>query len=189
MTFHEYAHGWVAYRLGDDTARLSGRLTLNPLAHLDPVGFLMMVLFRFGWAKPVPVNPLNIRGNRKKGMLLVALAGPMMNICLGIVAAVFIRLVEGGVLPYNPYFYGFFWIFFSINVVLASFNLIPLPPLDGSKILAGLLPYRYSRYIYQLERYSSVILIILLFTGLLSVVYMPVYNFLSSLILKLAGIY
>ncbi len=189
LTFHEVAHGWVAYRLGDDTAKLSGRLTLNPLAHLDLVGFLMMVFTRFGWAKPVPVNPMNFRGNRKTGMFLVALAGPLTNLCLAYMTALLIRVVQEGWIPYNPYFYTFFYLFFTINLILASFNLIPLPPLDGSKILAGLLPYRFSRYIYSMERYSMLILIVLVFTGILSHIYLPIYQGLSSVIMRLTGIY
>jgi len=189
LTFHEVAHGWVAYRLGDDTAKLSGRLTLNPLAHLDLVGFLMMVFASFGWAKPVPVNPMNLRGNRKTGMLMVALAGPLTNLFLAYLTALVIRVIQEGWIPYNPYFFTFFSLFFTINIILASFNLIPLPPLDGSKILAGLLPYRFSRYIYELERYSMIILIILLFTGALRYIYLPVAQGLSSLIMNLTGIY
>lgn len=193
LTFHEVAHGWVAYRLGDDTAKLSGRLTLNPLRHLDPIGFILMVVARFGWAKPVPVNPLNFRGNRKTGMLWVALAGPVMNILLAYLAVLVLHLLEllinNQIISYNPYFITFIQVFFQINVVLASFNLIPLPPLDGSKILAGLLPYRFSRFMYQYERYSSLILIVLAFTGVLYYIYAPVANGLLILLPKLAGLY
>lgn len=193
LTFHEVAHGWVAYRLGDDTAKLSGRLTLNPLRHLDPIGFILMVVARFGWAKPVPVNPLNFRGNRKTGMLWVALAGPVMNILLAYLAVLILHLLEvlinNQIISYNPYFITFIQVFFQINVVLASFNLIPLPPLDGSKILAGLLPYRFGRFMYQYERYSSLILIVLAFTGVLYYIYAPVANGLLILLPKLAGLY
>ena len=193
LTFHEVAHGWVAYRLGDDTAKLSGRLTLNPLRHLDPIGFILMVVARFGWAKPVPVNPLNFRGNRKTGMLWVALAGPVMNILLAYLAVLILHLLEvlinNQIISYNPYFITFIQVFFQINVVLASFNLIPLPPLDGSKILAGLLPYQFGRFMYQYERYSSLILIVLAFTGVLYYIYAPVANGLLILLPKLAGLY
>ncbi|MPN60339.1 hypothetical protein SDC9_208067 [bioreactor metagenome] len=149
----------------------------------------MMVFTRFGWAKPVPVNPMNFRGNRKTGMLLVALAGPLTNLCLAYMTALVIRVVQKGWIPYNPYFYTFFYLFFTINLILASFNLIPLPPLDGSKILAGLLPYRFSRYIYSMERYSMLILIALVFTGVLSRIYLPIYQGLANVIMRLTGIY
>jgi Zn-dependent protease len=184
LTFHEFAHGWVADRLGDRTARYQGRLTLNPLAHIDPVGFLMLVLFRFGWAKPVPVNPYNLRGDPARGMLMIALAGPAANLLVALVTAL---LLGTGVTHLIPYGYYFLLLTLQINVVLAVFNLIPVPPLDGSKILAGLLP-RQSHFLYQMETYGTIILLLLLFTGILGKILWPVVNFIVNILLAIAKI-
>ncbi|MBF7082046.1 site-2 protease family protein [Desulfallas sp. Bu1-1] len=184
LTFHEFAHGWVADRLGDRTARYQGRLTLNPLAHIDPVGFLMLVLFRFGWAKPVPVNPYNLRGDPARGMLMIALAGPAANLLVALVTAL---LLGTGVTHLIPYGYYFLLLALQINVVLAVFNLIPVPPLDGSKILAGLLP-RQSHFLYQMETYGTIILLLLLFTGILGKILWPVVNFIVNILLAIAKI-
>ncbi|WP_027363408.1 site-2 protease family protein [Desulfotruncus alcoholivorax] len=176
LTVHEYAHGLAADRLGDHTARYQGRLTLNPLAHIDPVGFLMLLLFKFGWAKPVPVNPYNLRGDPSRGMLLVALAGPASNLLLAFLTAI---LLGTGLTKYNVYFHYIALYSLQINVVLAIFNLIPVPPLDGSKILAGLLPGQ-SRFIYGMETYGTIILLLLMFTGVFGRILWP----LVSLIIK-----
>jgi Zn-dependent protease len=184
LTFHEFAHGWVADRLGDRTARYQGRLTLNPLAHIDPVGFLMLVLFRFGWAKPVPVNPYNLRGDPARGMLMIALAGPAANLLVALVTALLLGM---GVTHLIPYGYYFLLLSLQINVVLAVFNLIPVPPLDGSKILAGLLP-RQSHFLYQMEAYGTIILLLLLFTGILGKILWPVVNFIVNILLAIAKI-
>ncbi len=143
LTFHEYAHGRVAYMLGDDTAYLQGRLTLNPLPHIDWVGFLMLLFFQFGWAKPVQVNPLNFKNKGiKEGMMLVSLAGPGMNLLIALTGMLALRF--SGIDPgssFNLYNSSMLLMLLSpliyINLILAVFNLIPLPPLDGSKILAG----------------------------------------------------
>lgn len=182
LTFHEFAHGWVADRLGDHTARHQGRLTLNPLAHIDPMGFLMLILFKFGWAKPVPVNPYNMRGDPSRNMLVVALAGPVANIIVAIVTAVLIGLGLANFIPYGEYL---LYLTLQINVVLAVFNLIPVPPLDGSKILAGLLPGQ-SHFIYQMETYGTIILLLLLFTGVLGKILWPMVSFIVSLLLTIA---
>ena len=167
LTFHEYAHGLVAYRLGDNTAHDHGRLTLNPAAHVDPVGLILLFLAGFGWAKPVPVNPYNLKGDIQKGMLLVSLAGPATNLLLAIAAAVIWGALAGLRLPY---FNDIMMYMIQINVVLAIFNLIPVPPLDGSKILAGLLPGRQN-WLYQLESYGVIILILLVFTGAIGFIF------------------
>jgi Zn-dependent protease len=184
LTFHEFAHGWVADRLGDHTARYQGRLTLNPLAHIDPVGFLMLILFKFGWAKPVPVNPYNMHGDPSRNMLLVSLAGPAANLLVALLAAVLIGTGLPRIIPYGNYL---FYLTLQINVVLAIFNLIPVPPLDGSKILAGLLPGQ-SRFIYQMETYGTIILLILLFTGVLGRFLWPAVSFIVNLFLAVARI-
>ena len=174
LTFHEYAHGRVAYRLGDDTAKRMGRLTLNPIPHLDPFGTLMMVLsiasgVGIGWAKPVPVNPMNFNGDRKKGMLWVALAGPLTNLTLALIAIFLWYLVD------ISYLKNFLELLAMLNISLAIFNLIPVPPLDGSKILAGVLPWKYAGHIYQVEKYGIIVLLIIVFAfpGFLGMVLGP----------------
>ncbi|WP_066639986.1 site-2 protease family protein [Desulfolucanica intricata] len=158
LTFHELAHGWVAYKLGDNTARYAGRLTINPIAHIDPIGLILLFLAGFGWAKPVPVNPNNLKGDTRRGMMLVSLAGPATNILIAIIGAVILGL-GGGQFPYGE---PILILIIRINVVLAIFNLIPIPPLDGSKILAGLIPGR-QEWLYHLETYGIVILLALMF--------------------------
>ncbi|RPI79490.1 MAG: site-2 protease family protein [Desulfobacteraceae bacterium] len=158
IIFHELAHGWVAYRMGDPTAKLMGRLSLNPLKHLDPIGTLMLFFVGFGWAKPVPVNFQNLRP-RRAGLILVSSAGILTNILLA-VAAIFISHLEP-VYSNKVLATVFFWLI-RINIVLAVFNLIPIPPLDGSKILMGFLPARYQYYFARLEPYGFFIILALL---------------------------
>ncbi|NLC52068.1 MAG: site-2 protease family protein, partial [Firmicutes bacterium] len=148
LTVHEYAHARVAYAFGDPTAKLQGRLSLNPLDHIDPIGLLMLIIARFGWAKPVPINPFNFH-DRRQGILWVSLAGPLTNFIAGFFS-MFLFSVLTPAVPYQlqAAFTRFFINLIIINVYLAVFNLIPLPPLDGSKILASLLPHRY-RFSFQ----------------------------------------
>lgn len=174
ISFHEYMHGKVSNMLGDPTPAIMGRLTLNPLAHLDPVGALALILFRIGWARPVPVNPRYYE-NPRKGLMYVALAGPASNFFLALVFAALLRL------SLMTNFFGFYYLTggnstiiylisnmlymgVSLNITLALFNLLPLPPLDGSKILMGILPARFSRYFYKLEGPLGLIIILVLFT-------------------------
>ncbi len=184
LTFHEYAHGKVADLLGDDTPYYQGRLTLNPLPHIDWVGFAMLFIFHFGWAKPVQVNPNNFKKvGYKKGMMLVSLAGPMMNLLLAFLALVLMRLLE----PYQLTAWGGITAqilspLIIINIILAAFNLIPLPPLDGSKILAGLLPDVGARMMYSLEQYGPLMLLLLIITGVAYKIFIPVANFLYSIL-------
>jgi len=196
ITIHEYWHGRIAYKLGDPTAAEAGRLTLNPLAHLDPVGTLMLLLFRFGWAKPVPVNFNNLN-HPKRDMIYVSLAGPVANISTAIIFALILRLsnyliwqitIVQGTIFFNltiTLLKG--WLLFLqtgviINLALAIFNLIPVPPLDGSKILIGLLPYSQA-YIYaKLESYGPIILLILVLSGIIGKVLFPVVFFLFRLL-------
>ncbi len=196
ITIHEYWHGKIAYKLGDPTAAEAGRLTLNPLAHLDPVGTLMLLLFRFGWAKPVPVNFNNLN-HPKRDMVYVSLAGPIANISAAIIFALILRLSNFFVwqitLVQDTTFFNLIitllrgWLLFLqtgviINLALAIFNLIPVPPLDGSKILIGLLPcsqaYRYAR----LESYGPIILLILVLSGIIGKVLFPIVFFLFRLL-------
>ena len=197
ITVHEVAHGWMAKRLGDPTAQRLGRLTLNPIKHIDPVGtilvpgvLLLLGGFVFGWAKPVPVTWENLR-NPKRDMAIVAAAGPGANLLMAVLWA-FIAKV-GTVLPDSLlwaatplYYMGIFGI--SINVVLMVLNLIPLPPLDGGRVAVGLLPGRWSWLLSRVEPYGFFILIGLLVTGLLGVVLHPPVRGMVNLMLSLMGL-
>ena len=169
LTFHEYAHAYVANRLGDDTAKQSGRLTLNPLRHLDPLGTIMIFLVHFGWAKPVPVNPYRLK-NPKKDMLWISAAGPLSNMVLALASGISLRiLIAAGETPEQTSFLGLliYVVFMSlqINLALAIFNILPIAPLDGSKILSGLLPDRFGKMFYFMERYGPFILLGLIIVG------------------------
>ncbi len=171
LTIHEFAHGWVADRLGDPTARLQGRLTLNPLVHLDPIGAIAIVLIGFGWAKPVPVDARYLRRPRRD-MILISAAGPVSNILLAAVVAFCFQMIPWAVV-------GAEWIWLAVplramlrtavwvNVLLAIFNLLPIPPLDGSRVLSGLLPLRQAISYSRLEPYGFVIIFLLFFSGVM----------------------
>jgi Zn-dependent protease len=180
IIFHELAHGWVAYRMGDPTAKLLGRLTLNPLKHLDTMGTIMLFIFGFGWAKPVPVN-FNLLRDRKKGMILVSAAGIIANMLLAFSALFLKRLLSfaPSSMPAELLYY-----LAQINIMLAAFNLIPLPPLDGSKILMGFAPPSVPNYLFRLERYGLIVIIALLYLGALN----PVIHFLQRMILSLINL-
>lgn len=181
LTFHEYAHGWVADHLGDRTPYLQGRLTLNPLPHIDWVGFLMLLIFKIGWAKPVQVDPRNFTDiSIKKGMMLVSLAGPGMNLLLALISMFLFKWL----IPYqsNSLWGDFLLSLILINLVLAVFNLLPVPPLDGSKILAGLLPDSGTNLVYSLEQYGPLILLLLIVTGVLGKILMPIVNFMFAIL-------
>ena len=171
LPIHEYAHGYAAYRMGDNTAYRQGRLTLNPLVHIDPLGTLALVLFGFGWAKPVQINPLNFE-NPKKGMMLSALAGPLSNVGLAFISMVFYKL------SYIPVYMGisgafimtvqtFLLYMISINITLAVFNFIPIPPFDGSRIATYFLPQRIYFKIMQYENIIFIGLLVILWLGFL----------------------
>lgn len=185
LCLHETAHGFVAYKLGDPTARNLGRLTLNPMKHLDPIGFLCMLLFGFGWAKPVPINTRYFK-NPKRDMALSALAGPVSNLLLAVVFALLLKLYYSffllSVSSEVAYFiYLFFVLGIKLNITLAVFNLIPIPPLDGSRIMLLFLPTETYFKIMRYERYLSIGLMIALAFGLLDT---PI-NFVSNLFLRL----
>lgn len=181
-TVHEYAHGWAAYKLGDPTAKAAGRLTLNPLKHIDPIGALCMILFRFGWSKPVPINEYNFE-RREVDTALTALAGPVSNILLALLTALVNFIFKPD--P-SSIFAVILIVFASINISLAVFNLIPIPPLDGHKIVRALLPKKIRYYWEKLERFS--IFIILIFILPISPLSAWTSTFLSGTITKLLSI-
>jgi Zn-dependent protease len=176
VILHELAHGWVAYRMGDPTARSLGRLSLNPLKHLDPMGTMMLFLVGFGWAKPVPVN-FNQLHDKRLGMILVSSAGIITNIILAFCALFLYRLLS---LSSSSISAQLLYYFARINIILAAFNLIPLPPLDGSKILMGFASPNVRNFLHRFERYGFFVIIALLFLGVLD----PVINFFQWMIIS-----
>ena len=180
VIFHEVAHGWVARLFGDNTAQMHGRLTLNPASHIDPIGTLMLFLVGFGWAKPVPVNYYNLSRSRL-GFFCVSLAGCFTNI---LIATVALFLLHFNFIASHPAYSIILPIVVRVNIILGAFNLIPIPPLDGSKILMSFLPYRAQESLSRIEPYGFFILIFLIFTGILS----PVIAFMQGLIYGLISI-
>jgi Zn-dependent protease len=168
LTFHEFAHGYVALRFGDPTAKMAGRLTLNPLSHLDPIGTIMLFVVHFGWAKPVPVDPRYFR-NPKQDMLWVALAGPGANMVLAFISGILLSMLGRGSLfgSHNMLLIMLQYSLF-INLALAVFNMLPIPPLDGSKVLRGLLPYQYQHIADQMEMYGPWALMGLIMMGMMT---------------------
>ncbi len=182
ITFHEFCHGYVAKLVGDPTAERQGRLTLNPMAHFDLMGTLLLLFVGFGWAKPVPINTRYFR-HPQRDIILVSLAGAAGNVLTAFVCVLFLR------------FFGSAWVgltgragflvilrMITINMGLAAFNLIPIPPLDGSKVLYAFLPFGALKYYYWLEQYGIYILFVLLFTGVIDVLFNPILGFLWALL-------
>lgn len=188
LTFHEFAHGLAAYAMGDDTAKNAGRLSLDPMKHIDPIGFIMLFIMRFGWAKPVPINENNFRHERL-GLFFVSIAGITMNLILALIFQLILFFTADFVQlsAYVDVMRGIVW----INIMLAAFNLLPIPPLDGSKIIYTFLPRNLRFTFYKYESYGSIILIILLLTGGISLLLNPVISalisFLNSIILLFRG--
>lgn len=175
FAFHEFAHAWVADRLGDPTPRSQGRLTLNPFVHLDLFGTLMALLYRFGWAKPVMTNPHYYRGDKRRGQIMVSLAGSVMNLIVAFVAMLlwFVTMlwIQGS--EWYDIIYLVFESIVYMNLGLGVFNLLPIPPLDGFGVLGGLLPERFASQLNMVEQYGMIILIVLLFTDILGKVLSP----------------
>jgi len=189
LSFHEFAHGFAAYKMGDNTAKYQGRLSLNPFHHLDPIGTLCLFLFHFGWAKPVPINPYNFR-NRRLGIIVVSLAGPMMNFLIALISAIILEFVSpfAGTSLLWEFLLSVLYYCVLLNVGLMCFNLIPIPPLDGSKVLLEFLPFRYREFFYQAERYSAFILMALLFTNALNPVLGTMRTFVLTVISAITGL-
>ena len=186
LSFHEFCHGFAAKMVGDPTAERYGRLSLNPFAHFDLIGTLMLLFVGFGWAKPVPINSRYFKHPRRD-LVIVSLAGVAGNFLTAVVTVLILRLL-------GPHWYlkwGYPWtayldvilkIMVSMNIGLAAFNLIPIPPLDGSRVLEAFLPYKYMEYYYWCERYGTIILLVLLMTGIINIIFDPIIDILWALL-------
>ncbi len=189
ITVHEFAHARMAYHYGDSTAERQGRMNLNPINHLDPIGSLMILLVGFGWAKPVPINPYNFNKYRS-GLRWVSFAGPMSNLILSFFSLLlFTALFNAGLVAFGGLFFSFMQQLIMINIYLAIFNLIPIPPLDGSKILMSFLPDSQIGLYQQIERFAPILLLLLIFSGAFRLIIFPAansilifYNFIIGLI-------
>ncbi len=183
ITFHEFAHGYAAYLMGDRTAKFDGRLSLNPMRHLDPIGALCMLIFRFGWAKPVPINPYNFKKQRL-GVITVSLAGPFANFILGFLSCLiyyFLAFFGGSESVFVEFLRNIFLYSTLMNTGLMIFNLIPIPPLDGSKVLMEFLPPKAKYSMYRYERYFGIILLLVVYLGTLT----PILSTLQGYVLSL----
>jgi Zn-dependent protease len=198
ITVHECSHAWAADRLGDPTAKLMGRLTLNPLKHLDPIGTLMLLFAPFGWAKPVQVDSFNLRNPRRDGAI-ISLAGPAANLSLAIILAIIMQIMLHTFLVgmlntiAGLIIYTFFRLLILLNVNLAIFNLVPIHPLDGFAVVEGILPVQYARQWKQLQPYGMVFLLFLVFpvfggTAPVSRIITPVIDFILSILIPGTGI-
>lgn len=175
ISVHEFGHAYAAHLLGDDTAKMHGRMTLDPAKHIDPIGLIMMVIFHFGWAKPVPVNPNNFK-NYKLGNVLVSLAGAIGNILAAIVCVFIMKYVRMDAIRIIAN------VTLMYNVGFAAFNLLPIPPLDGWGIISSFIPYKYNEIVYKYESYSYPILLILLVTGAYGMLVSPIRDLIWNIV-------
>ena len=193
LSVHEFAHAWVAYKLGDISQKIRGRLTLNPFNHIDLFGFISIIFIGVGWGKPVMIDDRNFK-NRAKGNMLTALAGPMSNLLLAIILTLLLKVLiicgvfEGNVSNVVSILLKMLFLAIQFNIVFCAFNLIPLPPLDGSKVLAYFLPPKLKGWMYYLERYSFYIIIILWVTGLSSILIAPAYTLIAKFLDFILGL-
>lgn len=176
LTVHELAHAYTSFKLGDSTAKIDGRISLNPLHHIDPYGFLAILIVGFGWAKPVMMNPYNFK-NYRDGIFFTALAGPVSNIVMAILGMLIFNIK----LPFIAQ--EFLGVFININIILASFNILPIPPLDGYKVFSRVLSDKlyYQAEFYE-RKYGFIILMVFLISGLLRTIWFPVYSFLLNFV-------
>ena len=193
LSVHEFAHAWVAYKLGDISQKIRGRLTLNPFKHIDLFGFISIIFIGVGWGKPVMIDDRNFK-NRARGNMLTALAGPMSNLVLAVFLTLLLKVLiicgafTGNVSNVANILIEMLFLAIQFNIVFCAFNLIPLPPLDGSKVLAYFLPPKLKGWMYYLERYSFYIIIILWVTGLSSIIIPPTYNLIASILDFILGL-
>lgn len=187
MVIHEFSHARVAYALGDYTPKMDGRLTLNPAAHVDLIGLIMLFLVHFGWAKPVRINPMNF-SNPRRDDILVSLAGPASNLITAFVFTIILVMLVKLHVSFTEGLLVVFQLIIVYNINFAIFNMLPIPPLDGSHILRNLLPYNLAQAYAQLERYSFIFLIIILATPILSYVFVPLQRFIFGIFKSIVGI-
>lgn len=192
LSVHEFSHAFIADHLGDPTPRLQGRVTLNPLAHLDPLGTLLIVIAGFGWGKPVMFDSFNLR-HRERDTALIALAGPGANFVMAILSGILLHFISSGLnFTFSGFFYEIFSLFLYLNIALGVFNLIPIHPLDGFKVVAGLLPKKYYDDWMSLERYGLIFLLLLVFplfgsSAPVQMILNPIVGFLVNLLLPGRG--
>lgn len=187
LPLHEFAHGWMANKLGDPTAKLEGRLTLNPLTSVEPIGALALLLFGFGWAKPVPVDSRYFK-KPKRDVAITALAGPVSNLLAALIGAFIVAAMQAFA-PYNSitnFFFQMFYYYVIVNISLAVFNLLPVPPLDGSRILGAFLSDRALATYYRYQQVFSLVLLVLLFSGAVSGPLYTVQRFFANIIFGIA---
>ena len=175
LSVHEFGHAFAAYLLGDNTAKVYGRLTLNPAKHVDPIGLVSLLLLHIGWAKPVPVNANNFK-NYRWGNFVVSFAGAIANIITAIIAVIIAK---------NSHMYAIYtiaWTTATFNISFAAFNLLPIPPLDGWGVISTFIPLKWSDFVYKFENYGQLILLLLIFTGSYYIVFRPIYNIIVSIV-------